>query len=105
MKIRIWGARGSIPAPLSSQEIEDKIAQAIYGLTDIDTHDPEAIRAYIRDLPPLIRGTAGGNTSCIEIQAGDETIIIDAGSGLRHLGLELMKGPCGRGGGKTPLSL
>ena len=52
---------------------------------------------------PLLRGTAGGNTPCVEIQAGGETFIIDAGSGLRELGLELMKGPCGRGEGTLHL--
>jgi phosphoribosyl 1,2-cyclic phosphodiesterase len=32
----------------------------------------------------------GGNTPCIEIRAGRELIIIDAGSGLRALGQELL---------------
>ncbi len=103
MKIRIWGARGSIPSPLRPDKVEEKICQAILGLPDIDTDDVEAIRAYIRELPPLVRGTAGGNTSCVEIQAGEETFILDAGSGLRELGLELMKGPCGRGQGTLHL--
>jgi phosphoribosyl 1,2-cyclic phosphodiesterase len=29
----------------------------------------------------------GGNTSCIEVSAGEETIILDAGTGIRDLGL------------------
>jgi phosphoribosyl 1,2-cyclic phosphodiesterase len=33
----------------------------------------------------------GGNTSCLEVQAGDETIILDAGTGIRSLGHSLMK--------------
>lgn len=32
----------------------------------------------------------GGNTSCIEIRAGSELIIIDGGSGLRNLGQALL---------------
>jgi phosphoribosyl 1,2-cyclic phosphodiesterase len=100
MKIKIWGARGSIPTPISSKEIEDKIFKAIYGMPTIDTDNADAVRAYIADLSPFVRGTVGGNTTCVEIQAGDETFIIYAGSGLRNLGLELMKGPCGRGQGK-----
>jgi len=32
----------------------------------------------------------GGNTSCIEVRANDEIIILDAGTGLRGLGRELM---------------
>lgn len=34
--------------------------------------------------------TAGGNTACIEVTAGDTRIILDAGSGLRALGDERM---------------
>lgn len=105
MKIKIWGARGSIPTPLDPKEIEGKICQAINSLADIDTHDMAAVQAYVAGLPPFIRGTVGGNTSCVEIQARGETFIIDAGSGLRRLGLELMKGPCGRGRGRLHLFL
>jgi CheY-like chemotaxis protein len=32
----------------------------------------------------------GGNTSCIEVRAGREIIILDAGTGMRALGQELM---------------
>jgi phosphoribosyl 1,2-cyclic phosphodiesterase len=33
----------------------------------------------------------GGNTSCLEIIAGDERIILDAGTGIRNLGQEFIK--------------
>jgi phosphoribosyl 1,2-cyclic phosphodiesterase/tetratricopeptide (TPR) repeat protein/anti-anti-sigma regulatory factor len=99
MKIKIWGARGSLPSPIKPEEIQDKIFQAIFGMPPIDTNDPEEVWDHISELPLLIRGTAGGNTSCIEVQAGDEFIIIDAGSGIRDLGQELLKGPCGQGKG------
>jgi phosphoribosyl 1,2-cyclic phosphodiesterase len=33
----------------------------------------------------------GGNTSCIEIRCGSEIVILDAGSGIRPLGLQLVK--------------
>jgi phosphoribosyl 1,2-cyclic phosphodiesterase len=32
----------------------------------------------------------GGNTACVEVRCGDRLIILDAGSGLRPLGLALM---------------
>ncbi|MCL4263650.1 MAG: MBL fold metallo-hydrolase [Anaerolineae bacterium] len=39
----------------------------------------------------------GGNTSCVEVTTGDkQLIIIDAGSGIRHLGKELLKNTHGR---------
>lgn len=34
----------------------------------------------------------GGNTSCMSIVNGDDLIIFDAGSGIRDLGLEIMRG-------------
>ena len=43
----------------------------------------------------------GGNTSCVYVQAGDQHIILDAGTGLRGLGLELMKGDFGKGKGEA----
>jgi len=104
MKIRIWGARGSIPSSLKSKEVEDKIYQAISGLpAGVDTHDEEAVRAYIRGLPPLLRGTAGGDTPCVEIRAGDDILVVDAGSGFPALAEELSKGPFGRGEGTLHL--
>ncbi len=99
MKIRIWGARGSIPSPIKPDAIEEKIVNAILQMPPIDTTDESAVRAYVQSLPPLVRGTAGGNTACVEIQAGRDIFIMDAGSGIRELGLELMKGACGRGEG------
>ena len=33
----------------------------------------------------------GGNTACVEVNCGEETLIFDAGSGLRLLGDDLMK--------------
>lgn len=54
MRIKIWGARGSIPAP-----------------------GPETMRY-------------GGNTSCVEVTLEDgNTLILDAGTGIRNLGLVL----------------
>jgi phosphoribosyl 1,2-cyclic phosphodiesterase len=35
--------------------------------------------------------TYGGNTSCVEVSCGSEFIIFDAGTGIRPLGLDLMK--------------
>ena len=43
---------------------------------------------------PGAEKTAGGNTACVEVTAGDTRIILDAGTGLRTLGDERMaKGP------------
>ena len=58
MKVRVWGARGSVPAP-----------------------GPEMNRY-------------GGNTSCVQVTFRDGSqLILDAGTGIRTLGLELVETP------------
>ncbi len=89
MEVKIWGCRGSVPAPLLPQQIEDKIVQAIHQMPAIDTGDWAAVQAYVQNLDILSRQTAGGNTTCVQIEAGGKTFIIDAGTGIRELGLEL----------------
>lgn len=54
-RVRIWGARGSIPAP-----------------------GPNTVKY-------------GGNTPCVEVRCGDKLIILDAGSGIRPLGIALQE--------------
>ena len=54
MRVKIWGARGSVPSP-----------------------GPETVRY-------------GGNTSCVQVTLDDGTIVVlDAGTGIRNLGLAL----------------
>jgi metal-dependent hydrolase (beta-lactamase superfamily II) len=40
----------------------------------------------------------GGNTACVEIQAGPHTIILDAGTGIINLGADLMRRARAQGG-------
>ena len=101
MRIKFWGVRGSIPAPVSSKEIRNKITKALEGAQGVDLADPQAVDGYIDSLPLSIKGSAGGNTSCVEVEAGDAHLIFDAGSGLRELGLELMRGRYGQGRGEA----
>jgi len=63
VRVNIWGARGSIPAP-----------------------GPETMRY-------------GGNTSCVEVTLSDgSTLILDAGTGIRNLGLAMS-------GARSPLNI
>jgi phosphoribosyl 1,2-cyclic phosphodiesterase len=58
VRIKVWGARGSIPSP-----------------------GPETIRY-------------GGNTSCVQVTLDDGTILVlDAGTGIRNLGITLAPHP------------
>ena len=91
MQIKFWGTRGSIPTPLSSEEIQQKMRQALLGAAGLDLADPTVVDHYLDRLPLHIRGTIGGNTTCVEVWADDQLIIIDAGSGLRLLGTDLLR--------------
>lgn len=43
----------------------------------------------------------GGESICVQVWSESTDFIIDAGSGIRRLGFELMKGPCGKGAGEV----
>jgi phosphoribosyl 1,2-cyclic phosphodiesterase len=53
-----------------------------------DLSSADAIDAFIdRELPFSVRGTFGGNTSCVEIlTGGDEYVLCDLGTGVREFG-------------------
>ena len=46
----------------------------------------EGIEAFLDSLPFALRGSYGGNTSCVQIQGGQDFVLCDAGSGLRDFG-------------------
>lgn len=54
------------------------------------------VRGSIPTPGPATR-LVGGNTSCVEVRAGDEVIILDAGSGVRGLGEKLQSEHLTRG--------
>jgi anti-anti-sigma factor len=103
MRIKLWGTRGSIPSPLRTEEIESKIRAALIAASEagIDLADENALRAFVAHLPHPLRGTAGGDTSCVEVRSGGNLLILDCGSGLRRLGAELMTQEFGRGQGEA----
>jgi len=43
--------------------------------------------------PRPVHGTGGGNSSCVEVCAGPHTLAFDAGTGLIHMGRDLIKRP------------
>ena len=100
MKITLWGVRGSIPTPQSGKEIRNKIRQALIMARPGDISSEEAIEEFVDSLPFSVKGAFGGNTTCIEVRTdAEDLIIIDAGSGIRNLGQELMALDFGQGRG------
>ncbi|MCG6918601.1 MAG: MBL fold metallo-hydrolase [Deltaproteobacteria bacterium] len=99
MKVKFWGVRGSLPAPIPPPEVENKIVQALCGASGLDLDDAQSVKTYVKSLPYHQRTTTGGNTSCVEVRGDNTEIILDAGSGIRQLGIDLMQGLCGQGQG------
>lgn len=91
MYIKFWGTRGSIPTPITAQVMEQKIRQALTGAAGLDLSNDTVIERYLERLPFIVKHTTGGDTACVEVRSGDQLLIIDAGSGIRLLGLELMQ--------------
>ncbi|MCB0195543.1 MAG: STAS domain-containing protein [Anaerolineae bacterium] len=93
MLLKIWGARGSIPAPLKPDDIHQKIMTALQWAGEHNIDLAVALdKQRLIDKLSLSGGTAGGNTTCITIECGDDLLIFDAGSGIRELGSYLMNG-------------
>jgi hypothetical protein len=62
MKLKIWGVRGSVPAPLAPQAIRDKIIAALQDARGVDRCDPMAVRACVDGLPAFQTvGTGAGS--------------------------------------------
>lgn len=63
-RVTFWGVTGSYPRPQTAAELRAVCAR-----------ETDEARPF----------TYGGDTTCIEIQAGDERLIVDAGTGLQRL--------------------
>jgi phosphoribosyl 1,2-cyclic phosphodiesterase len=92
MKLKFWGVRGSIPTPLTSEQIRTRIAAVVQRIKSRDLKSVESRESFLSHLPLYIFGTVGGNTTCLELETDDGSIIVvDAGSGIRELGIDLVK--------------
>ncbi len=92
MKVIFWGVRGSLPTPLTPEQVRGKIAAVVQRIRPDDLESPRTRELFLASLPPYLFGTAGGNTTCIEVRTNDDRIIIiDGGTGLRDLGVSLLK--------------
>ena len=93
LRIRFWGTRGSLPAPLREQAVRGKVRDALLAARGQALETEQAIDAFIDSkLPFSVRGTFGGNTSCVEIiTGGDEYVICDLGTGVREFGNHVLR--------------
>ena len=110
MLIKLWGVRGSIPAPLRNAEYQRKLKAVLREWQrsgPAGEPDEETLTNFISGLSPDLKYTYGGDTTCVTVQLEENhmPLILDCGTGLRVLGDDLMDGPCGRGQGELRLFL
>ncbi len=88
IRIHFWGTRGSLPVSLGSEIKRASIREALLIARERGLPTIGAIDDFIdRELPFPVRGTYGGNTSCVEIvTGGEEYVLCDLGSGAREFG-------------------
>jgi anti-anti-sigma factor len=93
LRVRFWGTRGSLPAPLRERAVRAKIRDALLAARGHALETEQAIDAFIDSrLPFSVRGTFGGDTSCVEIiTGGDEYVICDLGTGVREFGNHVLR--------------
>jgi ribonuclease BN (tRNA processing enzyme) len=104
MEIKLWGVRGSIPTPLTNEQYTDKIEAILTQAIASKIKNKDQIGDFIESLPYDLRYLSGGNTTCATVTSNSGTqYIIDAGTGIRKLGMELMDGPCGKGQGNITI--
>lgn len=93
MEVVFYGVRGSLPAPCTGEEVELQLASALYQASQSGAtfSSPEDARRWLAANTPFPRRSYyGGDTTCILITCGERRLVIDAGSGMRRLGRDLM---------------
>jgi len=92
MMTKFWGVRGSLPTPITPDQVRSKIAAVVQRIGPADLESQQTREAFLARLPAYLFGTVGGNTTCVEVRGDDGTMIIfDAGSGIRELGVSLAR--------------
>lgn len=100
-QVTFKGVRGSIPTPLTSAQVEEKIVKSLELAKPEDLGDSLSIKAFVDRLPIQIKGCFGGNSSCVLAEVEGHNLVFDAGTGLRELGLEWMTREFSRGEGRA----
>lgn len=93
MKVRFWGTRGSIPIALSAGQTRAKVVAALTAAVEHGLSRGDNVEEFVdTHLPFEIRGTYGGNSSCVQLESdGADHVFLDFGSGARPLGAHYLR--------------
>tara|TARA_E500000178_G_scaffold133205_1_gene133138 strand:+ start:3285 stop:4238 length:954 start_codon:yes stop_codon:yes gene_type:complete len=86
----IWGSCGSLPSPVTSDEIRQKVLAALWEARGTAFESQRQVEDFVDQLPHSLQGTYRANTSCVQIETDEDAIILcDAGTGIRDYALSL----------------
>lgn len=104
MEIHLYGVRGSIPSPLSTQEYREKLISVLRLAAKSEGRAFSSPEEWIETLPEPLNYVVGGNTTCVRIRAkSGAEIVVDLGTGARALGEEYINGVFGKGKGELSI--
>ncbi len=86
-RLRVWGVRGAVPSPLTPLVLQERIFARFNEFFEMGFISASHVKEFVTALPDYKLSGFGGNTSCYEVYTKESRIIIDAGTGLRELGL------------------
>jgi phosphoribosyl 1,2-cyclic phosphodiesterase len=99
MRIKIWGSRGSLPSPMNAAALQEKLVAALLAANGRNLDTTDKARAFMMDeLDFAVSHTFGGNSPCVQIDAGgnadasgNEYVLCDLGSGARVFGNHMLR--------------
>jgi glyoxylase-like metal-dependent hydrolase (beta-lactamase superfamily II) len=90
MRIKLWGVRGSLPTPMGAPEYQEILGEALAIAAQIHRSNPSCNATQILEsIPERYRQVIGGETTCVEVNAADTVIMMDAGTGARRAGQDM----------------
>lgn len=95
--IDFWGVRGSLPfapAPIENISHYRTLMKQFFDEGNANIKD---LKAFTEKMGSKRLGGFGMATTCVQVSSPNESIIIDAGTGIKHLGDQLMQGPAAHG--------
>jgi phosphoribosyl 1,2-cyclic phosphodiesterase len=92
MRVKFWGVRGSLPTPLTPEQVKRKISAVVQRIQPADLATPQSRERFLARLPAYLFGTVGGNTTCLEVSLrSGEVVLMDAGSGMAEYSREIAR--------------
>lgn len=91
LKIKLWGVRGSIPAPKKPVDERENMKHLLSDFVESDYAKKKDFDGFLDSMYPTKLYGYGGNTACIEVNSNKQQIIIDGGSGIRELGHKCLR--------------